>query len=108
MDHLTQVTHTVQATEASHPPCDDGVDVSGVTCAQGHEVSVERSDPLQPQSDETSRREVQEFRGQIISPGSAVDQRGVDLRRRKGEKDQREPETDTRLTSPCSRGFSLE
>lgn len=56
------------------PPGDDGVDLSGVAGAQRHQVGVERSDSLKLQSDETSRREVQEFRGQIIGSGSAVNQ----------------------------------
>lgn len=37
----------------SHPPCDDGVDVSGVMRAQCHEVSIECSDSLKPESDVT-------------------------------------------------------
>lgn len=63
----------------SHPPRDDGVDVSGVTRAQCHEVSIERPDSLKPESDVTGRGKVQEFRSQVICSRSAVDQRGVDL-----------------------------
>lgn len=53
--------------------------------AQGHEVSIECSDSLQPQPDVASRGEAQEFRGQVICSRSPIDQRGVDLRDRQTE-----------------------
>lgn len=68
---------------ASHPPGDNRVDVSGVTGAQGHEVCVERSDSLEPQSDVASGTKVQEVRGQIVGSRATIDQGCVDLRDRR-------------------------
>lgn len=68
---------------SSHPSGDNRVDVSRVTGAQGHEICVECSDSLEPQSDVASGTKVQEVRGQIVGSGATVDQGCVDLRDRR-------------------------
>lgn len=70
----------------SHPPGDNGVNVSRVTDTQCHQVGIQSSDALKSQSDVTSRGEVQEVRGQIVGTRSPVNQRGVDLRDRQVER----------------------
>lgn len=70
----------------AHPPGHNGVNVSWVTGTQRHQVGVQCPDSLQPQPDVTSRREVQEVRGQIIGSRAAINERCVDLRERRGER----------------------
>lgn len=71
----------------AHPPGHNGVNVSWVTGTQRHQVGVQCPDSLQPQPDVTSRREVQEVRGQIIGSRAAINERCVDLRERDGERE---------------------
>lgn len=63
----------------SYPSCHNGVDISGVTECQSHEVSVQRSDSLEHQPDVPSGGEVQQGRGGVVSTRTAIDQRSVDL-----------------------------
>lgn len=64
-----------------HPSCHNGVDISGVTERQRHEVSVQRPDSLEHQPDVAGWREVQQGRGGVFCAGSTIDQRRVDLYR---------------------------
>lgn len=62
-----------------HPSRHNGVDISGVTQCQSHEVGVQGSDSLEHQPDVTGGGEVQQGRGGVICTGTAIDQRSVDL-----------------------------
>ena len=63
----------------SHPAGHDGVHLLGVLVAEGHEVGVEGPDPLEAEPDEAGGGEAQQLRGEVISPGTPVDQGGVYL-----------------------------